>query len=892
MSGIHAEPLPSGVVSLLFTDVEGSTRLWAADSDAMSSSLRLHDAILRAAVESRGGYVFATAGDSFAVAFSHASAAVDAAAAAQAELSQAAWPGPTLRVRMGLHLGEAEERGGDYFGPVVNACARVEAAGHGGQVLLTESIASVIDHDALVDLGEHHLRDLPTPIHLYQVGAGEFPPLRGIVGARDTLPQRRTRLLGRDREIAVLRALLADERLVTLVGPGGIGKTSLSIEAAGGLGATFPGGLHFADLAQVNEPDGIVAALCRGIGLATTNAPYEQFCAHLAERTALLIVDNCEHLIDDVAELVDQLLNDLPSLTLLATSREHLDIDGERVVTVGPLAGGVDSAAVRLFVERVVAAAPEFSPSTDDLETIANICERLDGMPLAIELAAGRTRAMSLADIERGLSDRFTLLAGTRRGKLRRQQTLRAAIDWSIDLLTHDERRALARLAVITGPFAMTVASAVVETSTAASADLIASLTAKSLVQRAADFNGEARFSLLETVREWGLDELNQRGELRNVRDAHAQWYFTQADSFGTIEYSTVTCYSAMTGPIVDPVAAAEHLRDADVTAAAHIIARYGRGIVEAGLAATARAIQREARAAGGQLLPCRLWIGEHALIMDLAEGFPFADPPPPDDGTFDWRFCVGGPEYENAGLLGWYRAWTQPQAVIDEFEALPPVAADIEAIAIRAFATSNVVHAYGHLGHWHRVLETFEDSAALWQQTGTPRAGVATEATMVTTAAVVTGADLRGSVQAREIEALAGSNQYALVSLSEAVVLSDPSDRHRAIAQTARTYCDGRYPDDESAVLPVLAFYALEHDPAQAASLIETAAMRSPGGAALQRYVRLVATGQPLELMADQAHHQAAMAAHLDPTLFASQLARRQANRRKLEAELARILD
>ena len=230
----RVEPLPSGVVSLLFTDVEGSTRLWAADAEAMSASLRVHDDILRRAVETRGGYVFTTAGDSFAVAFSQASAAVEAAIAAQADLDSAPWPGPALRVRMGLHLGEAEERGGDYFGPVVNACARVEATGHGGQVLLSEAIASVVDRDQLVDLGEHQLRDLPEPVRLFQLGAGDFGPLRGTVGARDTLPPRRTRLLGRDREITAVRTRFDDARLVTLVGPGGIGKTSLAIEAAGG----------------------------------------------------------------------------------------------------------------------------------------------------------------------------------------------------------------------------------------------------------------------------------------------------------------------------------------------------------------------------------------------------------------------------------------------------------------------------------------------------------------------------------------------------------------------------------------------------------------------------------------------------------------------------------
>ena len=886
----RVEPLPSGVVSLLFTDVEGSTRLWAADAEAMSASLRVHDDILRRAVETRGGYVFTTAGDSFAVAFSQASAAVEAAIAAQADLDSAPWPGPALRVRMGLHLGEAEERGGDYFGPVVNACARVEATGHGGQVLLSEAIASVVDRDQLVDLGEHQLRDLPEPVRLFQLGAGDFGPLRGTVGARDTLPPRRTRLLGRDREITAVRTRFDDARLVTLVGPGGIGKTSLAIEAAGGMSASFPGGVHFADLAQVNEPDGIVAAMCRAVELTANAAPYQQLRDHLAARDTLVIVDNCEHLIDGVAELVDQLLDDVPSLRLLATSREHLDLDGEHVVTVGPLDAGTDSAAVRLFVERVVAIAPDVSPSADDLQTISNICTRLDGMPLAIELAAGRARTMGLADIERGLNDRFTLLAGSRRGKLRRQQTLRAAIDWSIDLLTDDERRLLARLAVISGPFGLDVAGAVAEASRPATADLVASLTAKSLVQRAEDVDGEARFQLLETVREWGLDELHGLDELRAVRDLHAQWYLSLAAALGPVEFMNVTGYSVGTGAIVDPVAAADHLRETDLTGAALVIARYGRGVAESGLAPLAQEIQRAAREAGSTSAACRLWAAEHALIMDLAQGIPFDDPPPDDDGSFEWRFLAGGPEHENAGLLGWYRAWIQPKDLIDEVRALPPVADDTEARLIRAFAISNVVHAFVHLGCFDDAIRAFDESAQLWAREGYRRCSVGTEITAITSAAVVLGADLRDAPAAQDSAEFGGVNQRALFGLTEAVIGHAPRDRRRAVAQAARDHCDGRYPGDESAYLAVLGYYALDEDAERAAALVASVIPRTPGTPVLKRLVQLHARGEPLELLADPAHHVAALAAELVPRELLP--TRFDQNRRRLDAEVARILD
>ena len=491
----QAHPVaPSGVVTLLFTDVEGSTRLWAADIKAMSASLQVHDEIIRQAVDAQGGYVFATAGDSFAVAFSKASEAFAAAVEMQRALAAATWPGPELRVRIGLHLGEAEERGGDYFGPVVNAAARVEAAGHGGQILLTDAVASVVDQAGLVDLGEHQLRDLPSPLRLWQAGAAVFPALRGVVRSLDTLPVRRTRLIGREREVSEVRARVGESRLVSLVGPGGIGKTSLAVEVAGRLGAEFDGGVHFADLASVNDPDGIVAALCRGVQLVVSSAPYEQLCQHLSAKRMLIVVDNCEHLIDDVAELVDRLLDDVPQLRLIVTSREHLDLDGETLVPVGPLESSVDSPAVRLFVERAIALSPAFTPNDRDLETISSICTRLDGLPLAIELAAGRVMTMGLADIERGLSDRFTLLAGSRRGKLRRQQSLRATIDWSIELLHDDERLLLARLAVIAGPFALDVAAAVGEMPASGAATLMSSLLAKSLVTRADDIAGEARF--------------------------------------------------------------------------------------------------------------------------------------------------------------------------------------------------------------------------------------------------------------------------------------------------------------------------------------------------------------------------------------------------------------
>jgi predicted ATPase/class 3 adenylate cyclase len=882
MSGGDEQRLPSGVVTFLFTDVEGSTQLWAADSTAMGESLRVHDAIVRSAVEARGGFVFTTAGDSFAVAFAQASAAVDAAAGIQSTLAQAEWPGPSLRVRIGLHLGEAEERGGDYFGPVVNACARVEAAGHGGQVLITDAVRSVIDRDDLSDLGAHQLRDLPQPLQLFQVGGGDFGTLRGLVGARDSLPTRRTRLLGRDPAIAELRPLLLTERLVTLVGPGGIGKTSLAVETAGQLSGEFSGGVHFADLAPVSNPDDIIAAICRGVQLTVTNSPYEQLTRFLSETESLIIVDNCEHLIDDVAEIIDHLLGDVPTLRLLATSREHLDLDGERVVRVEPLPSDVGSAAVRLFVERVVATSPEFDPTDANLERISAICARLDGLPLAIELAAGRARSMSVAEIETGLADRFALLAGGRRGKLRRQQTIRATIDWSIELLESVECMALARLAVFAGPFSLAGAAAVAEQTVVATSDMLSSLTAKSLVQRGADVDGEARFHLLETIREWGFEEMVRQGVLGDVRDLHARWHLSVAESLTAMEF--IAFRGEGEAAKVDAVAAAAHLGETDPESAAILLGMHMRGMVETGSAAMTQGFQRAARSAGWTRFPCRQWLAEHVVRMDLMDGLPFDDPPPFDDGSFEWRFIVGGAEHDNAGMAGWYRTWLSPGRVVNETRELSPIGADPEARLIRAFGLANAVLAFTHLGYFEEAIESFEESSRLFDIAWRGRATTWVEIFSLATSAMYLGVDLSETAAAAELGRRPGHT--VLDRLGEALVLTAPDDRRLAVAQTARDHCLGRYPAEESAFLAVLGFYALaDGDNDRARLLSETIVLRTPATLTLKRHNLIRARGGSLDLIADQRHHQQALAAELD-IVGVSDL-----NRRKLHDELTRLL-
>lgn len=883
MAGDHERGLPSGVVTFLFTDVEGSTQLWAADADAMDASLRMHDEIIRRTVESNGGFVFTTAGDSFAVAFAQASAAVDAAVAAQDALAAAQWPGPALKVRMGVHLGEVEERGGDYFGPVVNACARVEDAGHGGQVLITDAVRVVIDRDDVRELGSHQLRDLPHPMPLYQVGEGDFGSLRGLVGVRDSLPVRRTRLIGCDNAIAELRPLLLTERLVTLVGPGGIGKTSLAIETAGRLSAEFSGGVHFADLATVSDPGDIVAAICRGVQLAVTTAPYEQLTQFLSSTDNLIIVDNCEHLIDAVSDLVDRLLDDVPTLRLLATSREHLDLDGERVVRVAPLPSDVGGAAVRLFVERVVASSPEFDPSPADLERISAICARLDGLPLAIELAAGRARTMSIAEIESGLADRFALLAGGRRGKLRRQQTIRATINWSIELLEPIERTVLSRLAVFTGPFSSAGVAAVSGHTPAATSDVLASLTAQSLVQRAADVAGEARFRLLETIREWGLEDLTRHGVLGDVRDLHAQWHLSLAESLTPMEF--IAFVSEGEEATVDAIAAAAHLGDTDPEGAAILLGPHMRSLAETGSAAMVQALQRASRAAGWTRVPCRQWVAEHHLQMDLMQGFPFDDPPPDDDGSFEWRYLVGGAPFDDCGMVGWYRTWLTPERVVRNARASAPVGSGTDASLIRAFGLANAVIAFTHLGYFDEAIEAFEKSRHLFAGAGASQATTLIETLSLATAAMNLDLDLRDTVAAAELERSLGHTR--LGRLRVATILAAPDDRRRAVAQTARDHCHGRYPAEESAFLAVLGFYALaDDDRDRARFLSETVVPRTAATFTLKRHNLIRAGGEPLDLIADQRHHQKMLAAELDNVGVA------ELNRRKLRDEVARILD
>jgi predicted ATPase/class 3 adenylate cyclase len=530
---------PSGTVTFLFTDVEGSTRLWAADAAAMSASLLVHDEVLRSAIESRAGYVFTTAGDSFAAAFGRASDAVAAAEAAQLELAGASWPGPVLKVRMGLHLGEAEERGGDYFGPVVNTTARVEAAGHGGQTLLTEAVRSAARVEGVTDLGVHTLRDVAEQLQLFQLGDGVFPDLR-VVGNKPAtnLPVRPTRLIGREIELAEVCRLLAAGRLVTLAAVGGSGKTRLAVAVGFEELSRWPDGVWFVDLTAVSNDEDVPAAAAVAAGLQLTGGdPAAQLVAHLANKRTLLILDNCEHVIDAAAGLCEALLAGGGEAVVLVTSREALDIDGERVVQLGSLSGPVAesssaSPAVELFMERATAIDPTFAPDADAFSTISEVCVRLDGMPLAIELAAARVTVMTPAQLLQGLDDRFRLLSGGRRRQ--RQRTLEATLDWSYDLLEPADQQVFRSLGVFVGGFDVDAASAVAQLDHHDALDTIEALVAKSLVNRLPT-DGVARFGLYETVKAYAEDRLIQTGEAGDHRDRHTEHFHRLAMNKGRV---------------------------------------------------------------------------------------------------------------------------------------------------------------------------------------------------------------------------------------------------------------------------------------------------------------------------------------------------------------------
>lgn len=533
-SDVGVSELPTGTVTLLLADVEGSTRLWETQPDQMAAAIARLDETVSAALITHAGVrpVEQGEGDSFVVAFGCASDAV----ACALDLQRA--PLAPIRLRIGIHTGEVRLRdAGNYIGPTINRTARLRDLGHGGQTLLSGVTAALTedqlpDSASLTDLGTHVMRDLPRPERVRQLChpdlRNDFPPLRapGSVVAHG-LPAELTTFIGRQTETTNLRDALAAHRLVTLSGAGGAGKTRLAVHVAARAVGDYDDGVWFVDLAPVTNPDAVPVTAARVFGLPDQpgRSTTDTLLRFVRDRRLLMVLDNCEHVLDASATFVASLLGAAPGVTVLATSREPLGVPGEAVWQVPSLS--LADEAVELFAARARLARADFAVTEDNAATVAQICQRLDGMPLAIEFAAARLRALSLPEILDSLHDRFRLLTGSSRTAVRRQQTLRASVDWSHALLSEPERVLFRRLAVFLGGFDLGAARAVAASDVAERyqvLDQLSLLVDKSLVV-AESTAGGTRYRLLETVRQYGLEKLGESGEADAVRVRHRDHY-------------------------------------------------------------------------------------------------------------------------------------------------------------------------------------------------------------------------------------------------------------------------------------------------------------------------------------------------------------------------------
>ncbi len=571
--------LPTGTVTFLFSDIQDSTRLWEQFPQAMQPALASHDALLKDAITSNLGHVVKTTGDGAMAVFTTAQDGLNAAIAAQRGL-QAVTQEPHIHVRMSLHTAEAELRAGDYYGQAVNRAARLMSVGHGGQVLLSGTTAQVLrdqlpEGASLLDLGEHALKGLSRPEQIFQLVLpdlpGEFPPLASSQTTSNNLPVQLTSFIGREKEITETKALLNSARLVTLTGTGGTGKTRLSIEVGTQELERFPDGVWMVELATLSDPAQILPTLAHVLGLRESSfSPLATLVTqNLHSKTLLLILDNCEHLVAACARLADDLLRTCTRLKLLTNSREALGIAGEMVYRIPSLA---ETESTRLFVERARAANAHFKLTDANAAAIAQVCSHLDGIPLAIELAAARTRLLSPDQIAAHLDDRFKLLTGGSRTALPRQQTLRALIDWGYDLLSPEECALLRRLSVFSGGWTYPAAEFICPDQDVL--DLLEQLVNKSLVVVDELEDGSMRYHLLETIRQYALQKLQETGEQDEAHERHASYFLQLSKEVEPRLYTQVTgeLVNSLERELDNFQAALEWLMDHDIDSALQIM--------------------------------------------------------------------------------------------------------------------------------------------------------------------------------------------------------------------------------------------------------------------------------------------------------------------------------
>jgi predicted ATPase/class 3 adenylate cyclase/tetratricopeptide (TPR) repeat protein len=744
--------LPTGTVTFLFTDIEGSTQLWEQHPEWMQHAYARQEAILRAAFAAHGGYAYKMVGDAFQVAFATAPDALAAALDAQRGLHAEPWgEGRPLRVRMALHTGITEERGDDYVGPVLNRAARLLGVSHGGQILLTQAAYELVrDHGTdgvrFHDLGEHRLKDLIRPEHIYQAAApglaADFASLKSLDAFAHNLPVQLTSFIGREKEIAEVKQLLLAHRFITLTGPGGTGKTRLSLQIGAELLELFPDGVWLTELVSIADPALVpqTVAAVLGVREASSRPILDVVASFLRGKDLLLILDNCEHLVEACARLVTTLLQECPHLFVLASSREALGIAGELPYRVPSLSTPdvrrsaslenlTQYEAVRLFIERTEVVSPGFTVTKANAPAIAQICYRLDGIPLAVELAAARVRMLNVEQIAARLDDRFRLLTGGSRTAMPRHQTLRALIDWSYDLLTEAERALLRRLSVFAGGCTLEASEAICAgegLARDAVLDLLAQLVNKSLVIPDFEAGAEARYRLLETICQYSRERQLEAGGGDKVRDRHLGFYLKLAERAEPELRGPdqVVWLDRLEKEVGNLRAALEWSLEVNVEAGLQLAGAllwfwHIRPHKSEGIEWLVRVLAAEARARGGTPLTAarRLARGKAlnaAGAMMVMHGSPERGMEASEESLRLHR------ELGPAGRMGAaYALWSLAQGAArhDDFERAATLAEEGLALFREAGDRFGIAQCLDHLGSYALIRSDFAQSKALWEE-------------------------------------------------------------------------------------------------------------------------------------------------------------------------------